>query len=1077
MLALLLSLFAGSAVLAGLSSSSTSRSNVVPPVETSAETTALPVSDNPTDDPDSDKDRDPVVPAEPEPDPSNTTETTEPSPEPEPAPEPEPEPAPAPEPAPEPAPQPAPDSGSGGTTQPSPDPEPEPEPEPAPAPEPEPEPEPEPDPVPEPDPAPEPDLGGGGGDDPILGEDDPIDGGDFDSTAVAGRVAKIDLNDGTITGIEILSGPDYGNVTVNPDNTLSLVLTGTDKSEDLSFDVRVTHANGDVVDQTVQVDVTPGEQAGGWGQGEFYMLPEDEDGNLIVDMADNTRVVHVSKSPDALSLDDIAARENITVDRMEDWWKILPDLDYGSTPETALDEEAANTLWRVINDPKKFPDSSNWMLFERGYEYEEFRFASGESELTPTYFGAYGEGDRPVLDVHIKANNNANNIVFEGLEFAQGLKIFGGSNILINDVSTSGNSEFSFQNIDGITIQNSHIFDVARDAPVTDDDVWAPHANRISGMYVSKSEGVLLDNNFVAHNGWADGYDYNLSTEFGQPVSKYSHNLYLQKTNLDVTVRDNIIMQGASSGLQMRSGGYLEDNVFIDNNGAVMFGKGGDDAAGNYTLFLDNLVTSAGYKTAAEAIGELAYGVTNQGYLASLVGNIVTHHTDPNNPAEAEYKLNGQYHVDSREGAFYDDTTTYNWKGSVQNVEERTEDRNIEGLDTAVLDETTIQIFTANFLGQESATISDLADYLRAEARGEVDDVVDADLINAFFRANFGMDTTLRGEAETLRFVPNELGDGVRWDNRLNWSSDDLPGTQDGDRVELAGNWVQYAGAGQVEITDLDFGSGGKLDMSSGQLTVEDHISVGEDGAELSIDRSGQFWSNGYSDQDLLTLIAEGGRFVNTGLHTGKTDLDISDNAQVILASDGADYAVGAGSSISITGGDAKVGFDGDQGGTGVLMLSDEAALEFYAQDGTLGSIEEFYSGRFDKDGDGIQSGVNLGDAVLHIDVSDLGGIGNVSHDLIDVDEVIGTFGSIEIDGLVDQNAIVTINYDTDVVTLTLGEVGNGTGAVDIEIEGEMDSAQDNADLYAALTNGHGIYDDDDPADIPPEEDNDPYAI
>ena len=97
---------------------------------------------------------------------------------------------------------------------------------------------------------------------------------------------------------------------------------------------------------------------------------------------------------------------------------------------------------------------------------------------------------------------------------------------------------------------------------------------------------------------------------------------------------------------------------------------------------------------------------------------------------------------------------------------------------------------------------------------------------------------------------------------------------------------------------------------------------MGEAGATLDIDNAGQFWTDGYTDQDVLTINADGGRFANTSLFTGTTNFNISDNAQAILASDGADFALNKDSTLTITGGDAKVGFDGDQGGTGVLMMA-----------------------------------------------------------------------------------------------------------------------------------------------------------
>ena len=87
---------------------------------------------------------------------------------------------------------------------------------------------------------------------------------------------------------------------------------------------------------------------------------------------------------------------------------------------------------------------------------------------------------------------------------------------------------------------------------------------------------------------------------------------------------------------------------------------------------------------------------------------------------------------------------------------------------------------------------------------------------------------------------------------------------------------------------------------------------------------------------------------------------------------------------------------------------------------------------------------------------------------LIKVDEVIGNFDNIEIVGLGNnQNAYVTVDYEADTVTLSLGATGQGSGKVTLGTAGNEADAQDNADLWAALTNGHGIYPDDPPEDIP----------
>ncbi len=247
---------------------------------------------------------------------------------------------------------------------------------------------------------------------------------------------------------------------------------------------------------------------------------------------------------------------------------------------------------------------------------------------------------------------------------------------------------------------------------------------------------------------------------------------------------------------------------------------------------------------------------------------------------------------------------------------------------------------------------------------------------------------------------------------------------------------------------------------------------MGDAGAELNIDNAGQFWTDGYTDQDLLTINVAGGRFANTDLFAGRAELNISDNAQAILASDGADYVVNDDSSISITGGDVKVGFDGDQGGTGVLLFSDKSQLNFTAEDGDMGEIREFYSGHYQGTAPDIQSGVNLGDTELVLDLTEIAGGAAVKDTLINVDEIIGNFGSISVVGLgSNQNAKITVDYEQDTVVLSLGAAGKGNGSISLDTAGNEADAQDNADLWAALTNGHGIYPEDRPEDIPEEED------
>ena len=85
-------------------------------------------------------------------------------------------------------------------------------------------------------------------------------GDPIESSAIEGRVTTLTIDEDDIASIEVLSKGEHGNVTVNPDNTLALVLTQSGSDADISFDIRVTYTNGDIEDRTVNVDVTEGVQ-------------------------------------------------------------------------------------------------------------------------------------------------------------------------------------------------------------------------------------------------------------------------------------------------------------------------------------------------------------------------------------------------------------------------------------------------------------------------------------------------------------------------------------------------------------------------------------------------------------------------------------------------------------------------------------------------------------------------------------------------------------------------------------------------------------------------------------------------
>lgn len=885
--------------------------------------------------------------------------------------------------------------------------------------------------------------------------------GSADASVAGGRVTTFALPDAAnITGITINTLPAHGNVTVNPDFTLALMLSGSDYEGPLSFDYTVTRSDSTTEAQTATLDVAAPTQAAGWGLGNHYMLETDANDNLVVEHGDNHRKVYVSGSEDALTRADIAAYVQglegledgeITESMITTQW-LRNNPEYGGSEGMALAADVGMELWYDITG-RGNGETSHWLMFERGHNYGDVgqlvtRGSLGESELHPIHITSWGEGYRPIIESEVRSWQSTNkNHVISDITMAGGfLSLEVSENFLLDGVKFDGH-ELNVQGVTALTIRNSEIIDAVQDNPTYVDGLWGAHASRSSGMYAERNDGLLLEGTLVHHNAWEEGYDG--TDQAGQPPSMYSHNIYLQHNNADVTLRDNVIAQGASFGAQVRSGGYIEGNLFLDNNVAVNF-LGGDyqgaGPVGYYTLFADNIITSAGYKDALTQIGAKDWGVRNEARDSTLLNNILAHLADPNNPDEMVAKPGtGSDPTFNMYDPFFDDTTVFNWNGY---------DANLDGLDPAALNQITIQNFAMEFLGLDASTapasedmglyyksglIYALMDYARenwGDGSLTAQDIID------YFQAGFGFDLGANG-ATHHRFIPNDLGDGVRWDNRLNWTSDALP--IDGDTVDLGGNWVNFSDT--VTVASLDLGTGGKLQVGSGKLTV-DALETGDNGM-IFVERAGQVWTDDYSGDAALSVQVTGGRFANTGDVSGPVIASVQ-GGQVILAADNAQFLLAENSELRINGTAAKVGFDGATDGVATLIMQDGGQLSFVADATGLARVNEFRSGAWDQQGSAVHSGVAL-DGTLALDLNDYIGTGSMK--LIEVDAISGMFDNVDIHGLGDKrDANLIIDYAADLVTL---ELSAGTGQGNLSVIGDAsDGTDEEAGLWDALTLG-----------------------
>ena len=851
------------------------------------------------------------------------------------------------------------------------------------------------------------------------------------ATVDGGRVTTLVSTEPDILTLRLMDQPLHGHASVNPDNSIALVLTGSDYEGQLDLWYEITDRSGTITAHRVALDVTPSAQKAGWGtSANHYMLATDSDGHVVVEHGEAHRKVFVSQ--DGLTARDIAAIEGVPESVVTTRWLRTTRPEYGASEATALNPDLGFRMWYEINPIGS--TASNWLLLERGHEYDAGRVfprgASGESPLHPLFIGAWGDGAAPkITSVAYLFQNLSQNIVVQGVEFSNGLMATQLRNVLFDNVIFSGNEAvFNSRSLtEGLTIRNSIVRDVWITVPVDKDGdgVWDPFDARKSGIYVENVDGVLLDKTIVDHNGWAPDFAADGSTAGGHPPSMYSHNIYMQHNTRDVTMRDSIIMRGASFGAQFRGGAHVEDNLFLDNN--IAFSTLGGDyrrvgPVGEYSLILGNVVTAAANRGAsAPEIGALDWGIRNSGLLTSLKGNIVTHANDPDDPGNTAPGASALDNAKGAGGVFSDDTIIWRW-GST--------DTNADGLDPNTLNETTIQRYTANLLGTETATIDDLAHYLRALEPTDYA-AATADILD-WFRAGFAMEDARRVTPETVRFLPDAHADGVRWDNRLNWSTNELPGAVDGDSVDLGGNRVVFGG--DVMVVDMRFGVDGGLTVNHGRLTVSG-VLTSDVGATLDIDRAGQFWTDGATGTETLRLGVAGGRFVNTGLFDAPVMLSAT-GGQTILATGGGEFRVDAQGHVDITGATTRIGFDGNDDGTAILRFEAGATLRFISSEGKLGVLEEFRSGAFGP-APSVQSGVDLGGATLELDLSQL--IAGDTLVLVEVDELNGSFDDVRVWGLGNRDAAVIVDYDADTVSLHLAE---GTGRISVSHEGTPDMVE-----------------------------------
>ena len=122
---------------------------------------------------------------------------------------------------------------------------------------------------------------------------------------------------------------------------------------------------------------------------------------------------------------------------------------------------------------------------------------------------------------------------------------------------------------------------------------------------------------------------------FPAQATYYNHDCYLSSNNTGVIVRDNIFARAAGYGLQARSGGLIENNLFIDDPVGMSFGlvNGADTAPGGVSGIINGNVFVGGGNLNGSPYGQgIVLGNTAPGY-PTVVSNNIFNESLPHAPA------------------------------------------------------------------------------------------------------------------------------------------------------------------------------------------------------------------------------------------------------------------------------------------------------------------------------------------------------------------------------------------------------------------------------------------------------------
>ena len=146
------------------------------------------------------------------------------------------------------------------------------------------------------------------------------------------------------------------------------------------------------------------------------------------------------------------------------------------------------------------------------------------------------------------------------------------------------------------------------------------------GLYMNEVEDVLIEGNFLDHNGWLSSEEYPTTAP-----TIYNHNIYLNSETTGVVLHQNITTRASADGFKARGGGKIINNLAMGNGINInmnYYAHEGVETTVRYNVVMKSL--NQALHGPASSYGHhnrdwgVSFGWVNEDPV-NVVGNIVAH--------------------------------------------------------------------------------------------------------------------------------------------------------------------------------------------------------------------------------------------------------------------------------------------------------------------------------------------------------------------------------------------------------------------------------------------------------------------